>query len=200
MYADRVDSAAKTSIKDRLNGNSAVDSSRRRQVTGKRQRLDDKWEHDLYEDNGPCVSNRKIDARDLRLKLQRKSLLQASPGSGAWDLREKLSGTMNSQPLNADPPKIAVAKLTRKSVAVEAPEPEVKKTAIVASKKRSQRKSDSSVDGFLQSLGLEKYLITFQAEEVDMTALVHMTDEDLKALGIPMGPRKKILLALESRG
>ncbi|KAJ6319257.1 hypothetical protein OIU76_004948 [Salix suchowensis] len=36
MYADRVDSAAKTSIKDRLNGNSAVDSSRRRQVTGKR--------------------------------------------------------------------------------------------------------------------------------------------------------------------
>uniref|UniRef100_A0A6N2KJ70 SAM domain-containing protein n=1 Tax=Salix viminalis TaxID=40686 RepID=A0A6N2KJ70_SALVM len=184
MYADRVDSAAKTSIKDRLNGNSAVDSSRRRQITGKRQRLDDKWEHDLYEDNGPCVSNRKIDARDLRLKLQRKSLLQASPGSGARDLREKLSGTMNSQPLNADPPKIAVAKLTRKSVAVEAPEPEL----------------DSSVDGFLQSLGLEKYLITFQAEEVDMTALVHMTDEDLKALGIPMGPRKKILLALESRG
>jgi hypothetical protein len=80
---------------------------------------------------------------------------------------------------------------------------------------------DSSVDVFLQSLGLEKYLITFQAEEVwkclfffflyyryvylhiifrsflliinmllsvqvDMTALVHMTDEDLKALGIPM--------------
>lgn len=36
MYADRVDSAAKTSIKDRLNGNSAVDSSRRRQITGKR--------------------------------------------------------------------------------------------------------------------------------------------------------------------
>lgn len=55
------------------------------------------------------------------------------------------------------------------------------------------------MDGFLQSLGLEKYLITFQAEEVDMTALVHMNDEDLKALGIPMGPRKKILLALESR-
>ncbi|KAF9669745.1 hypothetical protein SADUNF_Sadunf14G0139400 [Salix dunnii] len=203
MYADRVDSAAKTSIKDRLNGNPAVDSSRRRQITGKResvggemilhlllrlafvrQRLDDKWEHDLYEDNGPCVSNRKIDARDLRLKLQRKSLLQASPGSNARDLREKLSGTMNSQPVNADPPKIAVAKLTRKSVAIKAPEPE----------------SDSSVDGFLQSLGLEKYLITFQAEEVDMTALVHMTDEDLKALGIPMGPRKNILLALESRG
>ncbi|KAG6748915.1 hypothetical protein POTOM_048853 [Populus tomentosa] len=238
MYADRVDSAAKTSIKDRLNGNSVADSSRRRQITGKREsvggfghevsfalacvrdrdplaqsrsavsyinyrlcigekvlqllletcllevlevgyllvlipktatkgpRLDDKWEHDLYEDNGPRVSNRKIDAQDLRLKLQRRSLLQASPGSGVQDLREKLYGTMNSQPMNADLPKIAVAKPSRKSVAVD--------------------KLDSSVDVFLQSLGLEKYLITFQAEEVDMTALVHMTDEDLKALGIPM--------------
>jgi hypothetical protein len=36
MYADRVDSAAKTSIKDRLNGNSVADSSRRREITGKR--------------------------------------------------------------------------------------------------------------------------------------------------------------------
>ncbi|KAH8489957.1 hypothetical protein H0E87_025245 [Populus deltoides] len=200
MYADRVDSAAKTSIKDRLNGNSVADSSRRREITGKRQRLDDKWEHDLYEDNGPRVSNRKIGAQDLRLNLQRRSLLQASPGSGVWDLREKLYGTMNSQPMNADRPKIAVAKPSRKSVAVEAPEPEIKKITSVASRKRSQQKLDSSVDVFLQSLGLEKYLITFQAEEVDMTALVHMTDEDLKALGIPMGPRKKIILALESRG
>ncbi|KAJ0053745.1 hypothetical protein Pint_01532 [Pistacia integerrima] len=46
--------------------------------------------------------------------------------------------------------------------------------------------AETSVDGFLRSLGLEKYSITFQAEEVDMTALVHMTDEDLKAIGIPM--------------
>lgn len=95
--------------------------------------------------------------------------------------------------------------------------------------------ADSSVDGLLQSLGLEKYQITFQAEEVctvqdtvffflfflsfffpllngqdtvfltitagsflylvqlfilymqvDMTALLHMNDDDLKALGIPM--------------
>uniref|UniRef100_A0A6N2LTU0 SAM domain-containing protein n=1 Tax=Salix viminalis TaxID=40686 RepID=A0A6N2LTU0_SALVM len=193
MYADRVDAAAKTSIKDRLNGNSIGDSARLRQITGKRQRQDDKWEHDLYDDGGPRVSNHKIDARDLRLKLQRKNLQQVSPRSGVRDLREKLSGTMNSRPTNVDPPKpkIAVAKPARKSVAVEAPEPEIKKTAIVM---------DSSVDGFLLSLGLEKYLITFQAEEVDMTALVHMTDDDLKALGIPMGPRKKILLALESRG
>ncbi|CAL5349984.1 unnamed protein product [Camellia sinensis] len=56
-----------------------------------------------------------------------------------------------------------------------------------------------TVDGLLHSLGLEKYAISFKAEEVDMTALRQMGDNDLKDLGIPMGPRKKILLALLSR-
>ncbi|XP_068641261.1 uncharacterized protein [Aristolochia californica] len=53
-----------------------------------------------------------------------------------------------------------------------------------------------TVAGLLHSLGLGKYAILFQAEEVDMTALRQMGDTDLKELGIPMGPRKKILLAV----
>ncbi|GMJ09718.1 hypothetical protein HRI_004641000 [Hibiscus trionum] len=56
-----------------------------------------------------------------------------------------------------------------------------------------------TVEGLLHSLGLGKYAITFKAEEVDMTALKHMGENDLKELGIPMGPRKKILLALLPR-
>nr|XP_029121980.1 uncharacterized protein LOC105050285 isoform X2 [Elaeis guineensis] len=53
-----------------------------------------------------------------------------------------------------------------------------------------------TVSSLLHSLGLEKYAILFQVEEVDMTALRQMGDSDLKELGIPMGPRKKILLAV----
>ncbi|KAL2559713.1 Sterile alpha motif (SAM) domain-containing protein [Forsythia ovata] len=53
-----------------------------------------------------------------------------------------------------------------------------------------------TVDSFLQSLGLEKYAIYFKAEEVDMYTLRQMGDNDLKEMGIPMGPRKKILLSL----
>ncbi|XP_004504506.1 uncharacterized protein [Cicer arietinum] len=56
-----------------------------------------------------------------------------------------------------------------------------------------------TVDGLLQALGLQKYAILFKAEEVDMTALKQMGEHDLKELGIPMGPRKKILLALLPR-
>lgn len=56
-----------------------------------------------------------------------------------------------------------------------------------------------TVDGLLLALGLQKYQILFKAEEVDMTALKQMGENDLKELGIPMGPRKKLLLALMPR-
>ncbi|XP_015573727.1 uncharacterized protein LOC8280587 isoform X1 [Ricinus communis] len=56
-----------------------------------------------------------------------------------------------------------------------------------------------TVAHFLHSLGLGKYVVNFQAEEVDMTILKQMGDKDLKEMGIPMGPRKKILLALMAR-
>ncbi|KAK4441007.1 SEC23-interacting protein [Sesamum alatum] len=211
MYADRVEAQANRSIKERLNGNSAVDSGRRRPISGKRRREDDdKWQHDLFEGNEPQVSNRRVGVKDLRLKLQRKSIEQAtqnvraSVSGGARDLREKLSGTVYSRPMESEPPLLRpkpapeASKPPRNSVIGEAPERETKKLASTVTKKKTQEKVES-VDSFLQSLGLEKYAITFQAEEVDMTALVHMGDEDLKALGIPMGPRKKILLALESK-
>ncbi|XP_020219949.1 ankyrin repeat and SAM domain-containing protein 6 [Cajanus cajan] len=204
MYSDRVESGTRRSVKERLDGNFASDSTRQHKITGKRQRQDDKWKHDLYEDDEPRISNRKVTAHDLRLKLQKKGL---HPGGqtgrssvpGQRDLREKLSGTMTPQPKNYDPPKPKVAvKPSNKSIDAETPDVHIKKSANPTPKR--SRKADAPLDDFLLSLGLEKYLIGFQAEEVDMTALKHMTDDDLKAMGIPMGPRKKILLALESKG
>ncbi|KAK7309525.1 hypothetical protein RJT34_06324 [Clitoria ternatea] len=62
-----------------------------------------------------------------------------------------------------------------------------------------EQQSIQTVDGLLHALGLQKYIILFKAEEVDMTALKQMGENDLKELGIPMGPRKKILLALMPR-
>ncbi|KAF5191090.1 Mitogen-activated protein kinase kinase kinase [Thalictrum thalictroides] len=70
----------------------------------------------------------------------------------------------------------------------------------VAKRKSPRYASDQteSVDSLLQSMGLEKYSDIFHAEEIDIAALKLMTDEDLKFMAIPMGPRKKILDALKS--
>ncbi|PWZ46321.1 hypothetical protein Zm00014a_005249 [Zea mays] len=43
-----------------------------------------------------------------------------------------------------------------------------------------------TVTGLLNSLGLEKYIVLFQAEEVDMAALRQMGESDLKDMGVPM--------------
>ncbi|EOA31477.1 hypothetical protein CARUB_v10014663mg [Capsella rubella] len=202
MYADRLEAESRTKkvIKDRINGGSGDISTRVRPVTGKRQRQDDKWEHDLFSDDKPQLSNRRVDPRDLRLKLQKRQRGSQSgreAGSGVRDLREMLSGTMNLQPKNTDPPK-SKAEAARPSMKSVATETETRKTPNQATRKKSQQ-ADSSVDSFLESLGLEKYSTAFQVEEVDMDALMHMTDDDLKAMLIPMGPRKKILLALGSK-
>ncbi|KAI4354343.1 hypothetical protein L6164_003213 [Bauhinia variegata] len=205
MYADRVEeTGTRRSVKERLNENFV---GGHRQITGKRQRQDDKWEHDLFDDDEPRISNRKVSAQDLRVKLQRKALKPAAQSGKsslpvARDLHERLLGRTAPQSKTSDPPrsKVEVAKPSNKSAIIEAPASLTKRTVNPDPKKKASQKVDTSVDGFLQSLGLDKYLISFQAEEVDMTALTHMTDDDLKALGIPMGPRKKILLALESKG
>ncbi|KAL3649296.1 hypothetical protein CASFOL_005699 [Castilleja foliolosa] len=203
MYADRVDDQANRSIKERLNGNSAAGPGHHRTISGKRQREDDdKWEHDLFEENESRVSNRGVGSKDLRLKLQRKSIEQAtrsvrgSVSGGSRDLRDKLSGALYSRLIKSQPqstrpkPGPGASKPLRSNVVAEAPQRETKKIASSVTKKKSQQKVET-VDSFLQSLGLEKYAITFQAEEVDMTALVHMGDEDLKAMGVPMGAEKK---------
>ncbi|BBH00371.1 Sterile alpha motif domain-containing protein, partial [Prunus dulcis] len=52
--------------------------------------------------------------------------------------------------------------------------------------KSSLMGDEPTVPGLLHRLGLGKYVIIFQAEEVDMTALKQMGDKDLKELGIPM--------------
>ncbi|KAK1355994.1 SAM domain-containing protein [Heracleum sosnowskyi] len=197
MYADRDSGAGKVSVKERLK---VAGSGRRRPYHGKRHRQeDDKWVHNLYDNKGPQVLN----CRDLRLKLQNKSTQCQTENKGVRDLREKLSGPTNSLQVNTAAPqrrKVAVdSKLARK-VIVQVPVQEAKKvtSTMSISKKKTVQKAET-VDSFLQSLGLEKYSLTFQVEEIDMAAILHMNDADLKDLSIPMGPRKKILLALDSK-
>ncbi|KAJ8510586.1 hypothetical protein OPV22_001020 [Ensete ventricosum] len=211
MYADLVAAGRKRSIKDRLNGGSAEDPRPTMSPITKRQRQTEGiLRYDTFKDDQTASSN-KVDAGDLRWKLQRKGLQQGTESRSC--LHEKLSGTVHQQPVKiqklsgtmhqhpaiSDLPKTKAVTEMGRLVQKGGPSsretvPVTKKLpGPVASNKSSQTKSDMSVDSLLQSLGLEKYLITFKAEEVDMTALIHMTDEDLKAIGLPMGPRKKIL-------
>src|SRR6202166_3549663 len=49
---------------------------------------------------------------------------------------------------------------------------------------------------WLQKLGLGKYAQTFAENEIDVSVLPHLTDHDLKDIGVPLGTRRKTLDAI----
>ncbi|XP_022989853.1 ankyrin repeat and SAM domain-containing protein 6-like [Cucurbita maxima] len=120
------------------------------------------------------------------------SIMEADRSKGEWFFKNSVADSYKS--VDSAPGKLKAAlPVSGKGVKDVPP--------ISGSMQRSSTMGEGSlsVAGLLNSLGLGKYSIHFQAEEIDMTALRQMGDKDLKELGIPMGPRKKILLALLPR-
>jgi class 3 adenylate cyclase/tetratricopeptide (TPR) repeat protein len=58
----------------------------------------------------------------------------------------------------------------------------------------------SQVAAFLKPIGLEHLAELFAENEVDLATLLVLTDDDLKELGLPFGPRKKLLKAIADDG
>jgi len=52
------------------------------------------------------------------------------------------------------------------------------------------------VERWLASIGLQKLAAVFAEHQIDLDAAQDLTDGDLRELGIPMGPRKKLLRAV----
>ena len=52
---------------------------------------------------------------------------------------------------------------------------------------------------FLESCGLTRYTHLFTNSEVDMDALMELTQDDFTEIGLPIGPRRKLVNAIERR-
>jgi len=57
----------------------------------------------------------------------------------------------------------------------------------------------SLVHKFLISAGVSEYVNKFVEQQVDLDALFMLNEQDLISLGLPLGPRKKLLNAIEER-
>jgi class 3 adenylate cyclase/tetratricopeptide (TPR) repeat protein len=55
----------------------------------------------------------------------------------------------------------------------------------------------NNIQSWLEGMGLHKYVEVFAENEIDLDAAQYLTDEDLKELGLPLGPRKKVLASIQ---
>src|SRR5262249_45355724 len=53
-----------------------------------------------------------------------------------------------------------------------------------------------SIADWLEKLGVGQYAQRFVENEIDISVLRHLTDQDLKDIGVPLGHRRKILAAI----
>ena len=59
-----------------------------------------------------------------------------------------------------------------------------------------QRAAMQQIADWLEKLGMSEYAQRFADNDVDFSALPHLTDADLKELGVSLGPRRKMLAAI----
>ena len=55
------------------------------------------------------------------------------------------------------------------------------------------------IDMFLAGLGLTQYIKVFRRQKIDLETLMELDQQDLKDMNIEIGPRKKIMKAIEER-
>ncbi|XP_068631780.1 pre-mRNA splicing regulator USH1G isoform X1 [Battus philenor] len=57
----------------------------------------------------------------------------------------------------------------------------------------------ASLERFLIAWGLSQYVQKFKDEQIDLDALMLLTESDLKSLGLPLGPYRKLVTAVQER-
>ena len=56
------------------------------------------------------------------------------------------------------------------------------------------------IGAWLRGLGLGQYEATFRESEIEADVLPELTETDLEKIGLPLGPRKRILKAIANLG
>jgi class 3 adenylate cyclase len=54
----------------------------------------------------------------------------------------------------------------------------------------------TDIGDWLRGLGLDRYAAAFRDAELDVATLAELTEDDLRELGLPLGPRKQVLKAI----
>eukprot|EP00929_Paragymnodinium_shiwhaense_P122058 TRINITY_DN94597_c0_g1_i1.p1 TRINITY_DN94597_c0_g1~~TRINITY_DN94597_c0_g1_i1.p1 ORF type:complete len:320 (-),score=64.24 TRINITY_DN94597_c0_g1_i1:45-1004(-) len=153
------------------------------QPTSTMQRIAVKWQTTVDFDKGFSWLPRG-DAKKLHLSPMISITPRKLSVNDLASIKAKLQGTAGAPRLVVGAKRSAAASEIREAAPAE--KVKIAKTARTA----------SDVHTLLKRLGLQKYARTFAKEEIDLQALKLLSDGDLKSLGLPLGPRRKLQAAV----
>uniref|UniRef100_A0A8C4RK16 DDHD domain containing 2 n=1 Tax=Erpetoichthys calabaricus TaxID=27687 RepID=A0A8C4RK16_ERPCA len=132
---------------------------------------------DLFFYNSPTYCQTIVDTVSSEINRLYRLFLQRNPGfSGGVSVAGHSLGSL-----------ILFDLLTNQKNAESHKNPQVNVAGI------SIKENVHNLEEALQSIGLSEYTSVIQKEQLDMESLALCTENDLKEIGIPLGPRKKIM-------
>jgi hypothetical protein len=116
---------------------------------------------------------------------------------------ETYSGTTSSAPVSPSkvPPAPFVAAPTSSPSPLSSPSPSnnTQNFATFIPSVPDSSREEERIFQFLTTLDLVKYFENFKKAEITVEVLESLRDKDLSELGLPLGPRKKILAAIQAK-
>ncbi|CAN9500077.1 unnamed protein product [Ophioblennius macclurei] len=116
---------------------------------------------------------------------------------GSLILFDLLSNQKNGSPMPAPP--VSNGDATQAAPPVAQASPAVTPPAAEEQQPKEEADDFQDLSAMLQHLGLSEYESTFDEEKIDVESFLMCTVDDLKEMGIPLGPRKKIAKFVKDR-
>ncbi|XP_049869109.1 Usher syndrome type-1G protein homolog [Pectinophora gossypiella] len=138
--------------------------------------------------------------------LQEPASIFDRPGFGSVAFRRSITATLGALPTGAAGAGEDLSIGSAGSLARHAYQPaewntQHSESSTVTSDEEGEAEESgyASLERFLTAWGLSQYVQKFKDEQIDLDALMLLTESDMKSLGLPLGPYRKLVTAVQER-
>ncbi|KAG6450355.1 LOW QUALITY PROTEIN: Usher syndrome type-1G protein homolog [Manduca sexta] len=137
--------------------------------------------------------------------LQEPASIFDRPGFGSVAFRRSITATLGSMPGAAVGEDLSIGSAGSLAARhayqpAEWTSPQSESSTITSDEEGEAEDSGyGSLERFLTAWGLSQYVQKFKDEQIDLDALMLLTESDMKSLGLPLGPYRKLVTAVQER-
>ncbi|XP_041978278.1 Usher syndrome type-1G protein homolog [Aricia agestis] len=132
--------------------------------------------------------------------LQEPASIFDRPGFGSVAFRRSITATLSALPANEDMSIGSAGSLAHRHYQPADWQDNSGSSTITSDEEgETEESAYASLERFLTAWGLSQYIQKFKEEQIDLDALMLLTESDLKSLGLPLGPYRKLVTAVQER-